>query len=143
MSFGTASTLVSAETQQHPVCSITGEPLPPGSVIELGTFDQGTIFDLFAGRWRPLALRIHDHPSTSDAGFYNTVSHPAWWFREPKGPSPAFVFMNLDDARLSWESGPDGAFRTVLPTGHGHGMGARVFHRASRALAAWRRARKN
>ncbi len=183
-----ASTLVNAETQQHPICSISGEPLPRGSAIELGYFDEATIFDLFAGAWtpliglgapkenravapifcgshgespgmfswsrtfftgidalppsgRPLCLRIYDHPSTADATYYNTVSHPSWWFREPKSPSPAFVFMSLDDMRLSWESGPDGAFRAVLATGVRNTGRSKVFERATRAFARWRRSR--
>jgi len=177
VSFAAASTLVTAEAQDHPVCVITGEPLPRGAVIELGHFDEATIHDLFAGTWtpligldapkanrsiapifsgnggepagmfswcrtffagidvlppvgRPLALRFYDQPNSADAFFHNTVSHPAWWFREPRSPGPAFVFMSLDEAGLRWESGPDGAYRTVLRT-HGHGR---------RSSAAWRRA---
>lgn len=177
--FAAASTLISAESGDRPLCLITGEPLPCGSVVELGTFDEATIHDLFAGTWtpligidaakanrgispifsgnagepagmfswcrtffagidalppvgRPLALRFHDHPSTADAFFYNTVSHPAWWFREPRSPSPAFVCISLDEANLRWESGPDGAYRTVLRT-RDHPRGP---------SKAWRRALK-
>lgn len=79
---------------------------------------------------RPLALRIYDHPNTADALFYNTVSHPAWWFREPRSPSPAFVYLNLDEPNLRWESGPGGEFRTVV----------RALTRTSRSVAALRRA---
>jgi hypothetical protein len=175
--FAAAATLVTVEAQDRPLGTITGEPLPRGSVLELGYFRDATIHDLFAGAWRPLigldapkanrsispifsgqggepdglfswcrtffagidalppvgrplALRLHDHPNTADAFFYNTVSHPSWWFREPRSPSPAFVFMSLDDTGLRWESGPDGAYRTVLRTGAG----------GRRPSAAWRRA---
>lgn len=161
--FAAASTLITAEAQEMPVCSMSGECLPTGSTIELGYFDQATIHALFAGAWtpligidapranrsispifcgnageaegrfvwcrtffagidalppvgRPLALRIYDHPNTTDALFYNTVSHPSWWFREPRSPSPAFVYLNLDEPDVRWESGPQGAYRTTLRT---------------------------
>lgn len=182
MSFSTASTLITAEAQDRPLCTIAGDALPRGSVIELGYFDEGTIHELFAGSWtpiigldapksnrsispiflghagepagmfswcrtffagvdalppvgRPLALRIYDHPNTADAFFYNTVSHPSWWFREPRAPSPAFIFMSLGETNLRWESGPDGAFRTVLRTRHrSHGAATQAWRRALQAL---------
>lgn len=159
--FAAMATLVTAENQDTPLRTATGEPLPCGAVVELGYFDEATIHRLFAGRWvpligldapranrsispifagnhgespgmfswcrtfftgidalapvgRPLALRVYDHPNSADALFYNTVSHAAWWFREPRSPSPAFVFMSLTESNLRWESGPAGAFRTVL-----------------------------
>jgi hypothetical protein len=177
--FAAASTVVTAETQERALRTILGEPLPVGSVIELGYFDEATIHELFAGSWcpilgldapkpnrsispifsgnggepagmfswcrtffagvdalppagRPLALRIFDHPNTADAYFYNTVSHPSWWFREPRSPSPAFVFVCLDEPNLRWESGPGGAFRTVLR--------ARNLARLGGPSGAWRRA---
>jgi len=161
--FATASTVVTVDSHERRLCLITGEPLPAGSVIELGYFDDATIHDLFAGAWtpligpdapkanrsippivsghggepagqfswcrtffagidalppvgRPLALRFIDHASTAGAFFHNTVSHPSWWFREPRSPGPAFVFLSLEETGLRWESGPDGAFRTVMRT---------------------------
>jgi len=184
--FSTASTVIEAEAQDRTLGLITGEPLPRGSVIELGYFDSATIHDLFAGDWtpligldaprenraiapifcghggeaagmfswcrtffagvdalppvgRPLALRFFDHPSTADAGFYNTVSHPSWWFREPRSPGPAFVLLGLDEANLRWESGPDGAFRTVLRA-RGQPAGNSAWRRALRVLRGHRAA---
>lgn len=180
--FAAECTLVTAEAQERPLCTIDGTPLPEGAAAEPGYFSESTIHALFSGIWiplvgaqaaaenrtiapiavgarserpgtftwcrsffpgvdalppvgRPLAIRIYDHADPSEAFFFNTVSHPAWWFREPRSPCPAFVSISLDESGLRWESGPEGAFRTTL----------RVRPRAraalpwERALARWRR----
>jgi hypothetical protein len=62
----------------------------------------------------PLALRFYDHADPARAGHYNTASHPSWWFKTPRSPSPSHVEANLISDAV-WESGPLGAFRTVLP----------------------------
>lgn len=102
----------------------------PGRFSWCRTFFAG--IDALPPTGRPLALRIYDHTNTADAFFSNTVSHPAWWFREPRTPSPAFVFMSLDEPNLRWESGPEGAFRTVLRIDRGALRWKRVFR-------GWRR----
>ncbi|MBE2212341.1 MAG: hypothetical protein IAE82_00605 [Opitutaceae bacterium] len=176
--FAAPATLIHAELQDRALTSYAGAPLAQGAAIELGYFDQATIYELFAGAWmpligadapranrgiapilvgqggepagmfswcrtffagvdalapvgRPLALRIYEPCDTNAARFYNTVSHPAWWFREPRSPSPAFVGMSLDETALRWESGPAGAFRTILRHRR---------HALGRRLGGWRRA---
>jgi hypothetical protein len=62
----------------------------------------------------PLALRFFDHANPLLARRYNTVSNPSWWFRAPKAPKPALVFVTLDFDGVMWESGPGDAFRTTL-----------------------------
>ncbi len=99
----------------------------PGRFTWCRTFFPG--IDALPPVGRPLALRILDHPNTTEAFFYNTASHPAWWFREPRTPSPAFVCISLDDPGVRWESGPQGEFRTTLR-----------LRRSPAGASSWRRA---
>jgi hypothetical protein len=80
----------------------------------------------------PLALRFYDHAYPAESRFFNTATHPSWWFRSAHSPNATHVEIDLDETAI-WESGPAGAFRTVLPATGGI---SRFFWSFGRPVAA-------
>jgi hypothetical protein len=88
----------------------------------------------------PLSIRFYDATTIGGAGHFNAVSSAAWLWEGPGDPEN-LISMNLSNAILLWQDGPDSAFRTTIPVPEpgvavllGAALGAAAFRRTKHSL---------